>query len=228
MNGFDAVLKVGGSLGRGSDLAHLGQALGRLGPHYRLLMVPGGGEFADVVRDHYQRYRLSEATAHRMALLAMDQYGCLLAELIPGSVTVQDLWSARRIAEDGRVPILLPAALALQADPLPNSWEVTSDSLSAWIAGLAGALCLVLLKDVDGLYAADPYQGPPTELCQELDVADLVHHHGGVDDYLATVLMDLDLETWAINGQRPERLAELLATGRTLGTCIRRHREVTG
>ncbi len=110
MNGFDAVLKVGGSLSRGPDLEHLGQALGQLGRHYRLLLVPGGGQFADVVRYQYRRYRLSETAAHRMALLAMDQYGCLLAELIPGSSAVQDLWSARRIADDGRLPILLPAA----------------------------------------------------------------------------------------------------------------------
>jgi aspartokinase-like uncharacterized kinase len=224
MNGFDAVLKVGGSLSRGPDLAHLGQALGRLGRHYRLLLVPGGGQFADLVRYHYQRYHLSETMAHRMALLAMDQYGCLLAELIPGSAAVQDLWSARQIADDGRLPILLPAALVLQADPLPNSWEVTSDSLAAWIAGLAGAACLVLLKDVDGLYPADALPGPPPEPYEDLDVGDLVRQPGGVDDYLAVVLMGLELETWAINGQHPERLAELLATGRTLGTCIRKRR----
>ncbi len=81
----------------------------------------------------------------------------------------------------------------------------------------------MLLKDVDGLYPADPRPGQPAEPCQELDVADLVRQPGGVDDYLAVVLMGLELETWAINGQHPERLAELLATGRTLGTCIRKH-----
>ena len=82
---LDAVLKVGGSLSRGDRLHGLCQEIGRVGLRYRLLVVPGGGEFADLVRNHYSRYSLGETTAHRMALLAMDQYGCLLGDLVPGS-----------------------------------------------------------------------------------------------------------------------------------------------
>jgi aspartokinase-like uncharacterized kinase len=183
------------------------------------LVVPGGGAFADAVRDHYRRYRLGETTAHHMALLAMDQYGCLLSDLIPDSVLVTDLLSARRAAETGQTPILLPSALLVQADPLPHSWQVTSDSIAAWVAGLARARRLILLKDVDGLFAADPDQGASAQLLTELTVEEL---GGGVDEYLSVVLAVLDLETWIINGQHPERLAELLESGRTVGTCIRR------
>ena len=161
---FDAVLKVGGSLSRDPDLPALAAALSDLARDYRLLVVPGGGAFADVVRDHYRRYGLSETTAHRMALLAMDQYGCLLAELAPGSAAVPDLDAAGQMAAVGRLAILLPSALLLQADPLPHSWQVTSDSLAAWIAGRVAAPRLVLLKDVDGLYARDPRWG-----CRECD-----------------------------------------------------------
>jgi aspartokinase-like uncharacterized kinase len=51
-------------------------------------------------------------------------------------------------------------------------------------------------------------------------VEELARHRGGVDEYLATVLASVDLETWVINGQHPERVIELLQTGRTLGTRI--------
>jgi aspartokinase-like uncharacterized kinase len=199
------------------------------------LVVPGGGAFADAVRDHYRRYRLGETTAHHMALLAMDQYGCLLSDLIPDSVLVTDLLSARRAAETGQTPILLPSALLVQADPLPHSWQVTSDSIAAWVAGLARARRLILLKNVDGLFAADPARDEEARLVEELIVKQLAVHvggtsksashvnrAGGVDPYLPTVLAVLDLETWIINGQHPERLAELLESGRTVGTCIRR------
>jgi aspartokinase-like uncharacterized kinase len=214
------VLKVGGSLSGGQGLAALGQEISRLGVQHRLLVVPGGGGFADAVRDHYGRYRLGETTAHRMALLAIDQYGCLLGDLVPGSVLVTDLLAARRVAESGQVPILLPSSLLIQADPLPHSWQVTSDAIAAWVAGLVRALLLVLLKDVDGLFSTDPVQSESAQLLPQITVEELASHRGGVDEYLATVLASIDLEAWVINGQHPERLAELLQTGRTQGTRI--------
>ncbi len=247
---LDAVLKVGGSLGRGAGLAALGQALGQLAGRRRLLVVPGGGVFADLVREQYRRYRLGETAAHRMALLAMDQFGYLLAEVVPGGVTTPDLDAACQVAARGGVPILLPARLLIEADPLPNSWQVTSDSLAAWIAGRVGAPQFVLLKDVDGLFqnsvgaprrgtienesavirvhlrsSASNFRGRPGQtgterIYDELSVEALAAHRGGVDETLATVLAGLDLETWVINGRHPERLAELLATGATVGTRI--------
>lgn len=218
--GLDAVLKIGGSLSRGEGLAALCREIGQLGQAYRLLVVPGGGAFADAVRQADRRYHLVGTTAHRMALLAMDQYGCLLGDLTPGGRLVTDLLSARQAAEAGQVAILLPAALLIQADPLPHSWEVTSDAIAAWVAGLVHAPRLVLLKDVDGLFSAPPAQGSEARLLTRLSVEELARHRGGVDGYLATVLASMHLETWVINGQYPERLAELLATGKTLGTWI--------
>ena len=219
MTNFDAVLKVGGSLSRGQNLAALCQTIGRLGSRYRLLLVPGGGDFADTVRDHYRRYHLSETTAHRMALLAMDQYGWLLSDLIPDSETVRDVLAAREAAANGRVSILLAATLLIEADPLPHSWQVTSDSIAAWIAGLVGAVRCVLLKDVDGLFSAE---SGSAQLLPAMCVKELKDHRGGVDEYLSVVLASLDLETWVINGQRPDRLVELLSAGQTIGTRISR------
>ena len=219
---FDAVLKVGGSLSRGESLMSLCQAIGELGARYRLLVVPGGGEYADLARAHYRTYKLGETTAHRMAILAMDQYGCLLGDLLPGSSLVTDLPTAREQASRGGVPVLLPAALFNQVDPLPHSWQVTSDSIAAWVAGTLGAPRLILLKDVDGLHAARSTPGEPPALIEEMTTEALADHRGGVDEYLATVLAKWSIETWVINGGQPQRLAELLATGRTLGTHITR------
>jgi aspartokinase-like uncharacterized kinase len=222
MMDLETVLKVGGSLGRGEGLAALCKEIGRLGKRHGLLVVPGGGEFADQVRSYYRRYSLSETAAHRMALLAMDQYGCLLGDLIPGSVLTADLLSARAIAGRGQVPILLPASLILQADPLPHSWQVTSDSIAAWVAGLTQVPRLVLLKDVDGIYSKRSAEGSLSGLLPDLKVEMLFEQRGGVDEYLCQVLATLNLETWAINGLYPGRLMELLDSGRTLGTRIAR------
>jgi aspartokinase-like uncharacterized kinase len=74
------VIKVGGSLSRGERLGPLCQRLAALGRQHPLLVVPGGGAFADTVREYDQRYRLSDHAAHWMAVLAMDQYGYLLCD----------------------------------------------------------------------------------------------------------------------------------------------------
>jgi 5-(aminomethyl)-3-furanmethanol phosphate kinase len=216
---LDAVLKVGGSLSRGGGLEALCKEIGRLGQRYRLLVVPGGGSFADQVRAMYRRYALGETAAHRMALLAMDQYGYLLNQLIPGSSLTGELDSAGRITESRRVAILLSSALLIRADPLPHSWKVTSDSIAAWIARQAQCRRLVLIKDVDGLFGADRTLDSP-ELIAELAVNQLAGA-GGVDDHLSKALEASNVETWLINGLKPERLSELLETSSTTGTRIK-------
>jgi 5-(aminomethyl)-3-furanmethanol phosphate kinase len=202
------VVKVGGGLAReaGEDaLRAQCAAIGEAGRRHRLLVVPGGGGFADAVRDCDRRYGLSDAAAHRMAILAMDQFGWLLSELIPGCAPTTE------IDGDG-LRVLLPAAV-LADDPLPASWDVTSDSIAAWVARRAGAGRLVLVKPVDGLYGEWPPVGAPLTRVGVDELAGL----GGVDAHLAQVL---SVETWVLNGREPARLVELLERGRTYGTVV--------
>ncbi len=215
-----AIIKLGGSLSRCEALPALCQEISRLGARHRLLVVPGGGDFADLVRDFYSSLHLSETAAHRMAILAMDQYGYLLGDLIPHAELVTGLPAIQRVADGGRVPILLPATCMAQSDPLPHSWQVTSDSIAAWIAGELHAPLLILLKDSDGLYASDPASPATGDFLPRVELSELTTLGGGVDPYLGTVLAQFPIETWVINGQQPERLAELLQAGHTLGTCI--------
>lgn len=219
-SGLVAVIKVGGSLSRSEALPALCREISRLADHHRLLVVPGGGEFADLVRTFYSRMHLSETAAHRMAILAMDQYGYLLADLIPQAELVMDLPALQPVADRRHVAVLLPSNWMAQADPLPHSWQVTSDSIAAWVAGALQVPLLVFLKDVDGLFASDPASPVPAELLPRVDLEKLITLGGGVDQYLGTLLAQFQIETWVINGQYPHRLAELIETGRTLGTCI--------
>jgi 5-(aminomethyl)-3-furanmethanol phosphate kinase len=211
-----AVLKIGGSLSRGEGLSGLCREIGRLCAHHSLLIVPGGGDFAEQVREADRRFHLDDAAAHCMALLAMDQYGYLLNQLIAGSCLTADLDCVCKSAETGKAAILLPSALVLREDPLPHSWQVTSDSIAAWISHRASCRRLVLLKDVDGLLSAG-------QLIQELTAEQLLQHVGGVDSYLSKILTSIYLETWVVNGLHPGRLSELLEAGYTIGTRIQTH-----
>jgi 5-(aminomethyl)-3-furanmethanol phosphate kinase len=204
------VVKVGGGLGD-SALPALCTALSELGERHALMVVPGGAGFADAVRDADRRFRLRAETSHRMAILGMEQFGWLLSDLIPGAVRCSDLADVRA----GRTNVLLPAALPLD---LPASWEVTSDSIAAWVAGRIGAGRLVLVKDVDGLFAEWPARGEPLARLTVAELAAL--QPGGVDEYLPTVLGQASFDTWVIGGRDPARVAELLDRGTTAGTRI--------
>jgi probable H4MPT-linked C1 transfer pathway protein len=138
------VVKVGGGL-----LAHeaeLRAVLELLDGSSRTLIVPGGGPFADAVRDAHGLGSVDDDEAHWMAVLAMNQYGALLASRMRRGCVVESPGEASRAASAGQVPILAPAQWLRQADPLPHSWDVTSDSIAAWIAGHVGARRLVLVK----------------------------------------------------------------------------------
>ena len=211
------VVKVGGGLAReaGDDaLEALCAQIARSGERHSLLVVPGGGELADAVRALDRRAGLTARGAHWMAILAMEQFGWALADLIPGAGRRVELGDVR----PGAVAVLLPYALLRERDPLPRSWEVTSDSIAAWVAGAAGAGRLVLVKPVDGVYATWPPAGEPIA---ELTIDELgARAPAGVDPHLPAALRAAGVETWVISGREPARLVELLDTGRTAGTRI--------
>jgi aspartokinase-like uncharacterized kinase len=216
------VVKVGGGLGSGAGddaLRALCRVLGELGERHPLLVVPGGAGFADAVRDADRRFGLRATTAHHMAVLGMEQFGWLLGDLIPGAGRCTDLAGTRR-GEAGHTAVLLPAGLPLEE--LPASWQVTSDSIAAWVAGRVGAGRLVLVKEVEGLFAQWP---PSREPLARLTVSELATlraagRAAGVDEHLPAALEGAHFETWVIGGRDPQRLAELLDRGTTVGTRI--------
>ena len=160
--GVGAVVKVGGGLlGGRLDEASPGRraldaVMGALGDAAarRLVVVPGGGPFADAVRAADARDALGESEAHWMAVLAMEQMAHLLAAAHPAARLVDDAPSLWTALDAGHLAVLAPYHWLRAADPLPHSWAVTSDSIAAWFAGELGARRLVLVKPVAGELAA--------------------------------------------------------------------------
>jgi len=216
---MDVVVKIGGRLGHGDRLVPLCARVAELGGHHRLLVVPGGGVFAAAVRECDARLRLRASTAHWMAVLAMDQYGHLLSDLIPRSVAVPTLAAAEDVAAAGRVPVLLPYDLMRRLDILPHSWLVTSDSIAAWVTGLIAAPLLVLLKERFGLHSPAAGRAAPLRGAVTLDQ---LAAWEGVDDHLATIAGAADYDLWVLDGEEPAHLVELLEKGSTDGVSLTR------
>ncbi len=154
MTAGPVVVKVGGSL---FDLPDLGTRLYRwlqLHQEKPILLVPGGGPSADVVRDLDRRHNLGEEKAHWLALRALTVNAWFLTELLPGGClqVVQGLEECSSLWDQGIVPVIDPRAFALTDEGrpgcLPHHWSVTSDSLAARIALVCRAADLILLKSV--------------------------------------------------------------------------------
>ena len=220
---MDAVVKIGGSLAEDPEgLRALCCKLSELAKKYEIIVVPGGGRFADVVRDFDQRFTLSQGIAHRMAILGMDQFGLLLTDITPNSCAVHRLENAERFSGAKRVPILLPSRLMFQEDPLENSWDVTSDSIATFVAIQLRVAKVLLVTDVDGIFAKDPKKHPDAELIPKFPAEKLLKlaRRTSVDKYLPKLLLKTQIDCYVVNGKYPERLEAILAGQETVCTRI--------
>jgi 5-(aminomethyl)-3-furanmethanol phosphate kinase len=196
------VLKIGGSLfDSGRELVKRVAAEGR-----DVLVVPGGGSFADRVRDVCGTTTLSDDAAHWMALLAMDQYGYFLADGtgVPLSDTIEG--KGTRIA--------LAYEILRKDDALPHSWDVTSDTVAAWIAQRSGAR-LVKATDVDGVFRDGRLLG-------SIGAAELGEMgQTCVDKALPGFLIEHRMDAFVVNGRCVPRVLAAVRGEKTTGTIIK-------
>lgn len=161
------VVKLGGSLAAAGTLRSWLAAIERSRSATRYVLVPGGGAFADTVRRMQHRHGFSDAAAHRMALLAMEQYALMLVDLAPWlTLGESDEEIARAMSR--RQPICwLPARMVVADPAIAADWKVTSDSLAAWLARRIGAERLILVKS-----AVPPEPAPPPRRLAALGLVD--------------------------------------------------------
>jgi dihydroneopterin aldolase len=198
------IVKLGGSLAFSIHLRPWLDALAQGAG--AVVLVPGGGPFADAVRSAQANMGFDDAAAHHMALLAMDQYGRALASLNKALVLADSVAAIRRLLRAKKVPVWSPTRMALGARDIPASWEVTSDSLAAWLAVRLGARRLLLVKHAAA--TADP-----------IGVEALVAA-GIVDPALPRMLAGADVEAVMIEPDGHQRAAPLLRRGADIGCRI--------
>ena len=160
------VVKLGGSLYSSAYLKEWIDALVTI-EHQKIIIVPGGGPFANVVRTAYEDWHIDEQSSHDMAILAMQQYGILISSLNEQTVLINSVDLLEDNLKLKKVMIWLPNKDVSERCSYDSSWEVTSDSLSAWLANTVDAKKLCLIKsakitnsDIDELISldiVDPY-----------------------------------------------------------------------
>jgi len=138
------VIKLGGSL---YDSKYLVQWLNSISEYTskNIIIVPGGGPFADQVRLADEKFDLG-AYAHNMAVMAMQQYANVLASLCPAMALAHSTENVHQIWGESKVVIWEPFEMVRDQCALDQTWDVTSDSLAAWLAGKLDVNNLLLVK----------------------------------------------------------------------------------
>lgn len=152
-----------------------------------LLVIPGGGLFADAVRQE----RVADDAAHWMAIAAMEQYAWIIAS---HGMRTTDILSVPE-----NTAVFLPYICLRQRDPLPHSWDITSDSIAAWVAAELG-IELLVLKSVDGISLKGILQEQVT-LPIESDV---------VDPFFIPLILKHRIKTTIINGKSGNSIEKFL------------------
>jgi aspartokinase-like uncharacterized kinase len=152
-----------------------------------LLVVPGGGLFADAVR----KEQVVDDSAHWMAIAAMEQYAWVIASL---GMRTTDI-----LAVPETTAVFLPYISMRQQDPLPHSWNVTSDSIAAWIAAELG-IDLLVLKSIDGISLKGILQ----------DRVSMPIENDVVDPFFIPFVLNHRIKTTIINGKSGGRIEKFL------------------
>src|SRR6266702_2035836 len=139
------VVKIGGSLSHEPTLRHWLDELCEVGGG-RGVIVPGGGDFADKVRQYQNEWRFDHLAAHNMCLLAMTQYAILMQGVRPELVLASSEAKIRRALRDGHVAVWVPTALMRDTPDAMSNWDTTSDSLAAWLSTMLNAERLIVVK----------------------------------------------------------------------------------
>ena len=196
------VLKLGGSLAESRRLAGLIDIV--VAATAAVVVVPGGGPFADAVRTIQPQLGLTDALSHRLALLAMHQMGHVIAARHPRFAPAETLADIATALVAGAIPVWLPYSLQHDDESLPADWTATSDAMAARLAERLGSGAVALVKS-----CAVP-KGATLDDVTAAGIADPVFGH---------IVRRAGLE-WAIYGTDDQQLLadRLLATPQTGGS----------
>lgn len=167
------LVKVGGSLLTLPDLADRLHTLFATLDADQILVVCGGGQAADAVRNWDRIHQLGDHASHWLAIDSLALTASLLADVLSDAVLARNRQTAKSVGSDGGIAVLVPRPVLEELyetthEQLPVGWDCTSDSIAAWIATQWDVESLVLAKSVDVTVAdqtSSESDRPPVDSC---------------------------------------------------------------
>ena len=176
------------------------------------LFVIGGGEFANLIRKYDREIEFSDDVTHETAIDSMDILAKLLNDKLAFTEISYTIDEAKSIADSNRIPIMICSEILKENEPFKHSWDVTSDSIAAYIASLLDAK-LLIATNVNGIYTKDPSLSD-AELISEIDVNELLtFDESSIDLMLPALLIEYGLDCYVVNGEYHERVLSIMNNG---------------
>jgi aspartokinase-like uncharacterized kinase len=200
------IVKLSGSLADTMDLQSWLGTLACFGGG-RVIIVPGGGPFANQVRRAQELWGFDDRVAHRMALLAMEQYGLMMVGIRADLKPAGTLEALDEVLDQAGVAVWMPSAMTVDNADIPESWDLTSDSLAAWLANTLKASMLLLVKSVET---------GETEI-----TAVKLSGRGWVDPMFPVMTAQSSYETRLLSRNQFDLMERMLLTGMSVGTIVR-------
>ena len=198
------VVKIGGSLfpNYAIELAERLKGTGSL-------IVLGGGEFANLIRKYDEEINFSEEANHWTAIDCMDIIAKLVNDKVESTRLTYTIEEANRVSDDGFTPIFIVSDFLKSEDPFECSWDVTSDSIAAYVAHLLNAN-LLIVTNVNGIYTQEPKE-PGSTFISKIDATTLLtFQESSIDVMLPSLLLEFGSDCYVVNGKYPERVMSLI------------------
>ena len=173
------------------------------------VIILGGGEFANLIRKYNDEQDFSEDVNHWTAIDCMDIIAKLVDDKIDSTKLAYSLDEVNEISDGGFTPIFVVSEFLKTEDPFECSWDVTSDSIAAYVSHLLNAK-LLIVTDVNGIYTQEPKE-PGSTFISKIDATTLLtFQESSIDVMLPSLLLEFGTNCYVVNGKCPERVLSLI------------------
>lgn len=198
------VVKIGGSL-----FPNYAINLAKKLENTNSLIVLGGGEFANLIRKYDSEINFSQETNHWTAIDCMDIIAKLVNDKVESTKLAYSIDDAIAISNEGFTPIFVVSKFLREDDPFECSWDVTSDSIAAYISHRLNAN-LLIVTNVNGIYTQE-LKEPGSTFISKIDAKTMLNFpESSIDVMLPTLLLKFGTNCYVVNGKYPERVLSLI------------------
>jgi len=198
------VVKIGGSL-----FPKYAIELAKRLENTNSVIILGGGEFANLIRRYDDEINFSDEANHWTAIDCMDIIAKLVCDKVDSCKLSYSIEDVEKISDEGFTPIFVVSQFLRENDLFECSWDVTSDSISAYVAHLLNAN-LLIVTNVNGIYTQEPKE-PGSTFISKIDAKTLLtFQESSIDVMLPSLLLRYGTNCYVVNGKYPERVLSLI------------------
>ena len=173
------------------------------------LIILGGGVFANLIRKYDSQENFSSEATHYTAIDCMDIVSKLVCDKVDSAKLAYSLKEAEEISNENLTPIFIVSEFLKNEDPFECSWDVTSDSIAAYVSNCLNAN-LLIVTNVNGIYTREPTE-EGSKLISKIDAKKLLtFEESSIDLMLPSLLLEFGTNCYVVNGMYPKRVLSLI------------------